>query len=54
MTPSSVGRHIRPAIAATVLLCVLTGVLYPTVVTALAQLLFPRRPTARSSSAMVA
>jgi K+-transporting ATPase ATPase C chain len=37
-------RHqLRPAIVLTLLLCLTTGVLYPGVVTALAQLLFPRQ-----------
>jgi K+-transporting ATPase ATPase C chain len=35
--------HLRPAIVFTLLLCVLTGVVYPGVVTGLAQLLFPWR-----------
>jgi len=35
--------QIRPAIVATLLLCLLTGVLYPGVVTGLAQVLFPRQ-----------
>ena len=34
---------LRPAIVLTLLLCVLTGLAYPGVVTALAQLLFPRQ-----------
>ena len=34
---------LRPAIVLTLLLCVLTGLVYPGVVTALAQLLFPHR-----------
>src|SRR6478736_4034400 len=33
----------RPAIAMTLVLCVITGLLYPAVVTALAQALFPRQ-----------
>jgi K+-transporting ATPase ATPase C chain len=33
--------HLRPAVTLTLLLCLLTGFLYPGVVTALAQLLFP-------------
>jgi K+-transporting ATPase ATPase C chain len=33
--------HLRPAIVLTLLLCLLTGLLYPGVVTGLAQLLFP-------------
>jgi K+-transporting ATPase ATPase C chain len=35
--------HLRPAIVFTLLLCVLTGLAYPAVVTGLAQLLFPRQ-----------
>jgi potassium-transporting ATPase KdpC subunit len=34
---------LRPAIAMTLLLCLLTGLIYPGVVTGLAQLLFPRQ-----------
>jgi K+-transporting ATPase ATPase C chain len=33
--------HLRPAVTLTLLLCALTGLAYPAVVTALAQLLFP-------------
>lgn len=36
-------RQLRPALVLTLLLCVLTGAVYPGVVTALAQLLFPRQ-----------
>ena len=36
-------RQLRPAIVLTLLLCVITGVFYPGVVTGLAQLLFPRQ-----------
>lgn len=36
-------KHLRPAIVLTLLLCALTGLAYPGVVTALAQLLFPRQ-----------
>jgi K+-transporting ATPase ATPase C chain len=36
-------RQLRPAIVLTLLLCGVTGLLYPGVVTALAQLLFPRQ-----------
>jgi K+-transporting ATPase ATPase C chain len=36
-------RLLRPALVFTLLLCVLTGVIYPGVVTGLAQLLFPRQ-----------
>lgn len=35
------GGQLRPAIVFTLLLCVLTGVVYPGIVTGLAQLLFP-------------
>jgi K+-transporting ATPase ATPase C chain len=34
-------EHIRPAVVLTLLLCAITGLLYPGVVTAFAQLLFP-------------
>lgn len=34
-------RYIRPAVVITLLLCILTGLIYPGVVTGLAQLLFP-------------
>lgn len=34
-------EHLRPAVVLTLLLCAITGLLYPGVVTALAQLLFP-------------
>lgn len=43
MSRSSFGRQIRPAVVSTLLLCVLTGLIYPGVVTALAQLLFPHQ-----------
>jgi potassium-transporting ATPase KdpC subunit len=36
-------NQLRPAIAMTLVLCVITGVIYPGVVTGLAQLLFPRQ-----------
>jgi K+-transporting ATPase ATPase C chain len=36
-------RQIRPAIVMTLVLCVLTGLAYPGVVTGLAQVLFPRQ-----------
>jgi len=36
-------RLLRPAIVLTLLLCVLTGLVYPGVVTAVAQLVFPRQ-----------
>jgi potassium-transporting ATPase KdpC subunit len=36
-------RQFRPAFALTLVLCVLTGVVYPGVVTGLAQLIFPRQ-----------
>jgi K+-transporting ATPase ATPase C chain len=35
--------HLRPAIVMTLLLCVVTGLIYPGVVTGLAQLIFPRQ-----------
>jgi K+-transporting ATPase ATPase C chain len=39
--PTTVRTHLRPAIVLTLLLCVLTGFVYPGIVTGLAQLLFP-------------
>ncbi|HKT58571.1 MAG TPA: potassium-transporting ATPase subunit KdpC [Gemmatimonadales bacterium] len=36
-----VREHLRPAVVLTLLLCAITGLVYPGVVTALAQLLFP-------------
>lgn len=39
--PTTVRTHLRPAIILTLLLCVLTGLLYPGIVTGLAQLFFP-------------
>lgn len=36
-------NQLRPAVVLTLLFCVITGLVYPGVVTALAQLLFPRR-----------
>jgi potassium-transporting ATPase KdpC subunit len=36
-------KQFRPAIVMTLLLCVITGLIYPGVVTALAQLVFPRQ-----------
>jgi K+-transporting ATPase ATPase C chain len=36
-------KQLRPAITMTLLLCVITGFIYPGVVTGLAQLLFPRQ-----------
>lgn len=36
-------NQLRPAIVLTLLLCVITGVVYPGIVTAVAQLLFPRQ-----------
>lgn len=38
-----IGKHLRPAIVLTLLFCVITGLLYPAVVTAVAQLIFPRQ-----------
>ena len=37
------GAHIRPAIVSLILLSVLTGLVYPAVVTGIAQLIFPRQ-----------
>ena len=36
-------KQVRPAILMTLVLCVITGAIYPSVITALAQLLFPRQ-----------
>src|SRR5215469_13783792 len=36
-------KQLRPALMMTLVLCVLTGAIYPGVITALAQLLFPRQ-----------
>jgi K+-transporting ATPase ATPase C chain len=36
-------EHLRPAVVLTLLLCAITGLVYPGVVTGLAQLLFPRQ-----------
>ena len=36
-------KQLRPAIVMTLVLCVLTGLIYPGVVTALAQVIFPRQ-----------
>jgi K+-transporting ATPase ATPase C chain len=36
-------RQLRPAIVLTLVLCVVTGVLYPAIVTGIAQLVFPRQ-----------
>ena len=36
-------KQLRPAIVMTLVLCVITGLIYPGVVTGLAQLLFPRQ-----------
>jgi potassium-transporting ATPase KdpC subunit len=38
-----IGKHLRPAIVLTLLLCAVTGLVYPGVVTALAQLVFPKQ-----------
>ncbi len=43
MTDTMLRRQLRPAIVMTVVLCVITGLIYPGVVTALAQLFFPRQ-----------
>ena len=39
----TIREHLRPALVLTLLLCVLTGLIYPGIVTGLAQLLFPRQ-----------
>ena len=39
---SMLRKQLRPAIVLTVVLCAITGVVYPGIVTGLAQLLFPR------------
>jgi len=39
--PAAVRAHLRPAIVLTLLLCVITGFVYPGIVTGLVQLLFP-------------
>jgi len=36
-------RQTRPAVMMTIVLCIITGVIYPGVITGLAQLLFPRQ-----------
>jgi K+-transporting ATPase ATPase C chain len=36
-------KQLRPAVMMTIVLCVITGAIYPGVITALAQLLFPRQ-----------
>jgi K+-transporting ATPase ATPase C chain len=36
-----IGKHVRPAIVLTLVLCVLTGLLYPAAITGLAQAVFP-------------
>ena len=41
--PSTIRSQIRPAIVLTLALCVITGLVYPGVVTGLAQLFFPRQ-----------
>src|SRR6185312_4193899 len=38
-----IGKHLRPAVVLTLLLCAITGLVYPGMVTGLAQLLFPRQ-----------
>jgi K+-transporting ATPase ATPase C chain len=42
-TPTMLRRQLRPAITMTLTMCVTTGLLYPGLVTALAQLFFPRQ-----------
>jgi K+-transporting ATPase ATPase C chain len=39
----SIRSQLRPALVATLVLCVLTGLVYPGIVTGLAQLVFPRQ-----------
>ena len=45
MNPKSsmLRRQLRPAIVLTLVMCVITGALYPAVVTAIAQVVFPRQ-----------
>lgn len=43
MPNASIARQVRPAIVMTLVLCALTGLVYPGVVAGLAQLLFPRQ-----------
>lgn len=38
-----IGKHLRPAIMLTLLLCVITGLLYPAAITAIAQAVFQRQ-----------
>ena len=38
-----IGKHLRPAIVVTLLFCIITGLFYHALVTAIAQLLFPRQ-----------
>jgi potassium-transporting ATPase KdpC subunit len=40
---SMLRRQLRPAIVLTIVLCVITGAIYPAVVTAIAQVVFPRQ-----------
>jgi K+-transporting ATPase ATPase C chain len=40
---STIRKQLRPALVLTLVLCVLTGLVYPGIVTALAQLFFPRQ-----------
>jgi K+-transporting ATPase ATPase C chain len=40
---SMLRRQLRPAIVLTLVLCVITGALYPAIVTGIAQLVFPRQ-----------
>ena len=49
-TAGGFSRQFRPAIVALVLLTIITGVIYPLVVTGIAQVVFPARPTAASSA----
>ncbi|MDQ2768329.1 MAG: potassium-transporting ATPase subunit KdpC [Gemmatimonadota bacterium] len=36
-------RQLRPALVLTIMLCVITGAIYPAIVTAIAQIVFPRQ-----------
>src|SRR5262249_27222226 len=38
-----IGKHLRPSIVLTLVICVITGLLYPAAVTAIAQLIFPKQ-----------
>lgn len=42
-TPTVLRQQLRPAIVMTLVLCALTGLIYPAIVTGLAQTIFPRQ-----------